>query len=137
MDIFVGNFPHNATMRDLALLFQDYADEADFRIVENRREGTPPLRYGLVRIVSDRVAHKALRKLNGKTLLGQPVTLREFVYRAYSNDRRAVGWRSMAWSGVERRHRDRRHIPDPQHSAVTRATETSGETGKESGAIQA
>lgn len=133
MDLFVGNFPQHASMRDLALFFQDFGDEADFQIIEKPRGDAPPLRYGLVRIPSERLARKAIRKLNGRSLHDQTVTVREYVYRAYSNDRRAVGWRNMAWSGVERRRQERRHIPDPQHSAPgTRAAE-----GEEAGAIRA
>lgn len=136
MDIFVGNFPQHATMRDLALFFQGYADDADFRIVETPRGEAPPLRYGLVSIPSERLAHKALRKLQGRTLLDQAVSLREFTHRAYSNDRRAVGWRNMAWSGVERRQRDRRHLPDPQHM-TTHAPEQGAEQDKKAGVIPA
>ena len=109
MELMVGNFPSIATMRDLAMFFASFEDEADFEIVELEKVDARSVRFGLVTIPSERSAVKAIRKLDGKRLAGAVVTVREFFHRAYSNDRRSVHWRDIPWQGVERRRRDRRH----------------------------
>ena len=109
MELIVGNFPSVATMRDLAMFFASFEDEADFEIVELEKVDAIPIRFGLVSIPSERNALKAIRRLNGKRLAGAVVTVREYVHRAYSNDRRAVNWRNRPWHSVERRRHDRRH----------------------------
>ena len=109
MDILVGNFPATATMRDLAMLFARFKNNVNFEIVEHGKDNTSPVRFGLVSFASERLALKAIRKLNGKEVEGVTIVVREFFHRAYNNDRRSISWRSRPWYDEERRKRDRRY----------------------------
>ena len=118
MELIVGNFPTVATMRDLAMFFASFEDEADFEIVELEKVDATPVRFGLVIIPSERLALRAIRRLNGKRLAGAVVTVREYIHRAYSNDQRDVNWRNRPWHSVERRRHDRRHADSKAEEEV-------------------
>lgn len=111
MELFVGQVPHNATLRDLSVFLGPFRDDARFQLIKQDKLAAPSVYYGLVIIDSDRVAQKAMRKLNGQPLAGQSVVVREFAHRVYSNDRRAINWRMQPWQRLERRLCDRR-TPD-------------------------
>ena len=107
MDIFVGNIPASMTVIELKKFFKGFDKKAVFEIkrLQGKHESVT---FGLVTIHSDRLAHKAIKRLNMKKLRGRPVIVREFIYRAGGNDRRQLGWRNKLWLGEERRQADRR-----------------------------
>ena len=67
-----------------------------------------PHYFGLVEIESDKLANKAIKKLHASKFGSHRVIVREYEHRASSNDRRALNWRSVEWSKVERRGDERR-----------------------------
>lgn len=122
MEVFVGNLSSHVSERELQRFFKGYDKQATFK-VHKLICNDGPLYYGLADIEPDKVALKAIRKLNNKPLDGRHVILREFHYRAGSNDRRALNWRTIIWEKVERRANERRQkrkkasLPEPTFSA--------------------
>lgn len=108
MDVFIGNLAPNASLTDLIGFFKGFSGKAKIRIVEKRMEDGGRCRYGIAAFESDKLAQKAIKKLNNKPLRGQLVALREYFHRYYYNERRAVNWRELPWEGVERRQQERR-----------------------------
>lgn len=108
MDVFIGNLSPRTTLIDLALFFKGFASDVRFQIFDKQFEDGSRTRYAVATIEPDKLAEKAIRKLNGAYLQGNTVFLREFLHRSYNNERRAVGWRSKPWQGVERRTSERR-----------------------------
>jgi RNA recognition motif-containing protein len=107
MEIYVGNVPSSLTSTDLKKLFKGYDKLATFA-VKRMKGKLGPVTYGLVVIPSDRTGKKAIKRLHMKRYMGKIVIVREFSYRASSNDRRQLGWRKKMWLGEERRNLDRR-----------------------------
>ncbi len=110
MEIFIGNLPAVVGKTELLLFFKGYykRDGIDVRIVDEDTEGGEHHHYAVVTIEHERLAAKALKKLDGKPLKGHHLVIREFHHRSYGNERRAVGWRNRPWDGPERRKVDRR-----------------------------
>ncbi len=108
MEVFIGNLSLDITHNDLVIFFKGFAKKAKLRLVDKRREDNSKFRYGVVKFDSDKLALKAIRKLNHKPLRGIRVELREYFHRCYANERRAVNWRNKPWAGVERRQQERR-----------------------------
>ena len=108
MDIYVGNLPADTTRAELEKFFNGFHKKADIRLIRNRFENDESCCYGLVTIDAERLALKAIKKLNGKRLRGHSILLREFYHRSYSNERRASGWSSGLLQDNERRGHDRR-----------------------------
>lgn len=114
MEVFIGNLAPNTSLTDLIGFFKSFAGKAKIRIVEKRLEDGNKLRYGIADFESDRLAQKAIKKLNQKPLRGELVVLREYFHRYYYNERRAVNWRELPWDGVERRQQERRRQESPK-----------------------
>jgi len=108
MDVFVGNLSPRTTLNDLVVFFKSFSSDARFQIFDKQFEDGSRTRYAIASIEPDKLAEKAIKKLNGTYLQGNTVVLREFLHRSYSNERRAVGWRDKPWGGVERRGNERR-----------------------------
>jgi hypothetical protein len=77
-------------------------------MVDQRLEDGGHTHFAVADFDSDKLALKAIKKLNGALLHGDKVMLREFIHRSYSNERRAVNWRDKPWDGQERRCDERR-----------------------------
>jgi len=109
MELFVGNLDPETTEHQLREYFKGFDKQATFKIVSleeiDHDEG---LIYGLITIESDRLAKKAIKKLNYKRFRNRLVVIREFHYRASQNDKRALNWRMVEWLNKERRGRERR-----------------------------
>lgn len=108
MEVFIGNLSERVTLTDLTAFLKTFANKARIRIVDKRQEDGSRIRYGIADFDSDKLALKAIKKLNQKVLRGNPVVMREFFHRRYSNERRALNWREIPWSGPERRKDERR-----------------------------
>lgn len=108
MEVFIGNLSLNITHNDLVVFFKGFANKAKLRVVDKQREDGSKVRYGVATFDSDKLALKAIRKLNHKPLRGVRVELREYFHRYCNNERRAVNWRNKPWTGVERRQQERR-----------------------------
>ena len=107
MEVFVGNLTSHVTERELRRFFKGYDKRATFQISKLICNASTSY-YAMVDIESDKVALKAIKKLNNKLLDGRHLILREFQYRAGNNDRRALNWRTLVWDKLERRTNERR-----------------------------
>ncbi len=137
MEIFIGNLPHRFSQYDLrrvverALMPKHLGEtirhlfawskrikHADYRVIDEQKP-YGIVRYGRVVIEPEAAAVKVLSALQNSIYRGASVNAREFVVRAYINDRRAVGWRSHQWGGQEQRAQDRRQaiFKHPDHYA--------------------
>ena len=114
MEVFIGNLAPNATLTDLIGFFKGFSNKAKIRIVEKRQEDGSKVRFGIADFESDKLALKAIKKLNQTSLRGDLVVLREYLHRYYGNERRAVNWRDKPWDGVERRQLERRKKETPK-----------------------
>lgn len=108
MEVFIGNLAIGVTYTDLISFFKGFANKMRLRIVDKRQDDGSKLRYAIATFESEKLALKAIKKLNQKTLRGEPVVLREYFHRYYANERRALNWRDKPWEGVERRKTERR-----------------------------
>jgi RNA recognition motif-containing protein len=108
MEVFIGNIAPNTTLNDVIKLFKGFARKTSIRMVDQRLEDGGRAYYAIADFDSDKLALKAIKKLNGTLLHGDTVLLREFVHRSYNNERRAVNWRDKPWGGTERRRDERR-----------------------------
>ncbi|NNG14411.1 MAG: hypothetical protein HKM22_04555, partial [Gammaproteobacteria bacterium] len=97
----------HTTERELRRFFKGYDKHATFQVSKLICNANTSY-YGIVDIESDKVAMKAIKKLNNKLLDGRHLILREFQYRAVNNDRRALNWRTLVWDKLERRANERR-----------------------------
>ncbi|MCW8841420.1 MAG: RNA-binding protein [Gammaproteobacteria bacterium] len=109
MELFVGNITTTTTLNDVINLFRSFASKARFRMVEKKMENGNRAYYAVADFDSDKLAAKAIKRLNGSIIRGQNVIIREFIHRSYSNERRAVNWRDKPWNGPERRRNERRN----------------------------
>lgn len=108
MEVFIGNIAPNTTLNDVVSFLKGFAKKARIRMVNQRLEDGSHAFYAVADFDADKLALKAIKKLNGSTLHGDTVVMREFVHRSYSNERRAVNWRDRPWNGPERRRDERR-----------------------------
>ncbi|MFO7593906.1 MAG: RNA-binding protein [Pseudomonadota bacterium] len=115
MEVFIGNLAEKTTLNDVMKFFRGFAKKASLRMAEKKLEDGTRVIYAVAEFDSEKLAHKAIKKLNGGLLRGQHLVLREFVHRTYTNERRDLNWRNKPWSGVERRKGERRNRVQPKH----------------------
>jgi hypothetical protein len=110
MKILIANLPPRITELELLELLKPYRkrDGLHLQIVDQTSADGVHHYYAVADLSHERLAEKALKKLNGKLLRSSQLRLREFQHRNYSNERRALGWRNRAWSAKERRLKERR-----------------------------
>ena len=107
MELFVSNITADTREIELRKFFGSYAKNATFSLRKFKFDHETYF-CAQVDIESEKLALKAIKKLHGKKLNGKPVSIREYEYRAGNNDRRALNWRELFWSHVERRFSERR-----------------------------
>ena len=113
MDLYIGNIPPNITVVQLKYFFVGYDKNATFKI--KRVKGDYRLfTYGLVSIPSERLAIKAIKRLNNKRMEGKLVVVREYSQRTRINNRRNPDTRNRKWVSRERRQNERRTIRLPR-----------------------
>ncbi len=108
MEVYVGCLTPQTTRNDVVTFLKGFARDARIRMVDQALEGDQRAYYAIADFDSDRLALKAIKKLDGGVLRGEKVKLREYFHRSYSNERRALNWRDRPWSGLERRNHERR-----------------------------
>jgi len=89
MEIFIGNPPRYSAVSHLNRFFAGFGRVAHFRILEKVLDDGTVVRFGHGLIEPDGAAQQAVRRLNGKRLLGSPLILRPYVQRA-ERDRRGA-----------------------------------------------
>jgi RNA recognition motif-containing protein len=122
MEIFVGNLPQGTNSMNLRQLLEKNMKKSFFQklfgmsVINNsikidifqKKHGKKINCYGHIDIPSEKLATAAIEALNGLQYKKNTLVSRVFVHRAYSNDRRAVGWRNKPWDKEERRLQERR-----------------------------
>lgn len=98
MNIFVGNLSAAVTADDLRRLFAGYGTTINAIIMRDTDTGLP-LGYGHVYVVPEQAAYEAILNLDHTELKGNPITVRECVYRARQERRLS----RFPWRGGERR----------------------------------
>jgi hypothetical protein len=107
MELFVGPLPERADHFSLRHFFQEFHGEFNLQLLDTfNPEET--LRFALVRFNSEQLAHKAIRRLDGKKLGSTPVCVREFIQRNSKKDRRNLSWPERLKQKFGRRSNDRR-----------------------------
>ena len=114
MEVYAGSFNPQTTRNDLVTFLKSFAHDARIRMIDQELENGVRAYYAILDFDSDRLALKAIKKLNGGVLRGEKIELHEFLHRSYSNERRALNWRDKPWSGLERRNHERRHKITPK-----------------------
>lgn len=114
MDVFVSNLPETISRGELMRLLLPFDRQVKAKLYLHQTKTGGLICFAVCNFASERLALKAIKKLNGFQLLGYALTAREYRYRSYSNERRALGWRNRRWLGKERRGRERRNgsLPD-------------------------
>ena len=131
MKIFITNLPSGTQEPDLRELLKPFYKAGGLRlqILSHAHEQGGHDIHAIVDITHERLAAKALKKLNGQSFQGRQLRLREFQHRSYSNERRALGWRNRPWKAKERRLGERRRqvrIEPGQFDEVFGINTTSG-----------
>jgi RNA recognition motif-containing protein len=98
MNIFVGNLSAVVTPDDLRRLFTGYGTTINAIVMRDTDTGLP-LGYGHVYVVPEQAAYEAIINLDKKSLKGNPITVRECMYRTRQERR----LRRFPWRGGERR----------------------------------
>lgn len=116
MDVFVGNLPGTITLADMERLMRPFDGKVQVKLEQKQYKEGGVVCFGVCAFSSERLARKAIKKLDGTLLFGRTLSVREYLYRSYSNERRALGWRTRPWDGEERRGGERRNgtaLADP------------------------
>ncbi len=108
MEVYVGSLNPQTTRNDVVGFLKSFARDARIQMVDQPLENNQRAYYAIADFDSDRLALKAIKKLNGGVLRGEKVTLREYFHRSYSNERRELHWRDRPWNSAERRAHERR-----------------------------
>ncbi len=81
MNIFVGNLPYNTTEDELRELFEQFGDVESVRIISDRETGRSR-GFGFVKMAEKGAASSAIEKLDGHSMNGRPISVREAEERA-------------------------------------------------------
>lgn len=107
MIVHIGNLPaalSEADLRRLARVPQALA----VNLVRKRDRHGCIYRYALLHARSAREGAKLVRRVNGATCMGRRLVAREYNQRLAGNERRRLDWRTVPWTGMERRLGERR-----------------------------
>lgn len=115
MDLYIGNISPNTTRAQLQTFFVGFDKNATFKI-KRVKSDYQLFVFGLVSIPSERLARKAIKRLNLKRMEGKLIVVREYIHRVSNNDRRNLDWRNRKWMSRERRANERRTIRLPRIS---------------------
>ena len=108
MEIFIGNLPLNASVVDLRKLFGKINNGARFRIYKSRQRDGSSKVYGHAVVESETFAFDLMTKYDGSLIRDSRIQVRAYRQRSVNNDRRAPLWTGLPWSGLDRRHTERR-----------------------------
>jgi len=130
VEIFISNLPEEIEAADLKNLLKDSLQKNLFQKLFNKivsqgsldndasysvfqkEFGGEVRQYGHIGINSDKLASVAVESLQNINYQGHNLVAREYLHRAYSNDRRDEGWREHSWLQEERRLVERRESED-------------------------
>ena len=107
MYIYVGNLSMDTTLDSLKSLFGGLGKRAGFDL-KKIKTAKGNIVFAIVSMPTERLAKKAIKRLNMKLCDGKHVVVRQYSHRVTQNDRRALNWRTKSWIAKERRILERR-----------------------------
>jgi len=108
MEVYVGILPASTTQSEVMRLLVPFDKQVRVEMKTHELREGGKNHYAVATFSSDKTALKAIKKLNETEFHGCILEVREYLYRSYNNERRALGWRNQAWDGEERRQHERR-----------------------------
>ncbi len=75
MNIYIGNLPHVTTTDDLKLLFEEFGETENIKVIKDRFSGQSK-GYGFVEMPSNSDADKAIKALNGNAFNGNYIKVK-------------------------------------------------------------
>lgn len=131
MEIFVGNLPDQVNADELKKLvkhtlqrsvFQKLfnvlvskgtldKNNVSFKVIQKESHGVVR-NIGHVQVHSEKLGKVIIDSLSRLRVQGKNIIAREYVHRAYINDRRDVSWRENPWISEERRLEERRRAEE-------------------------
>ena len=100
MTIYVGNLSYNATEETVRQAFESFGQVISVRIIKDKYTGQSR-GFGFVEMSLQSQAQTAIKSLNGKEVLGKPISVNEARPRA---DRGRTGGGRMDYSGRGNRY---------------------------------
>jgi RNA recognition motif-containing protein len=100
MNICVGNLSHNTTEENLREAFESFGEVTSARVIKDKYTGQSR-GFGFVEMPAQSQAQTAIKSLNGKELLGKPISVNEARARA---DQGRTGGGRMDYSGRRNRY---------------------------------
>ncbi|MCW8888265.1 MAG: RNA-binding protein [Gammaproteobacteria bacterium] len=118
MDVFIGNLPDKTSVEDLQALLGEYAEDASLKFSNKLFTDGSTINFCVVSFRSSKVAKKAIKAIQHKKMGGEYLSIHEFSYRSYHNDRRLNPYSPIHEDdgGNDSRHQERRRkekIVDP------------------------
>ncbi len=107
MLMFIGNLPAVINEQVLCELAQ-FPLGTHARIYKKLNGTQVVHRYGLVHLKQARDVKKLVKRLDGKSVHGNRLQVREYEHRRAGNERRRLEWREIPRDGPERRKAERR-----------------------------
>jgi cold-inducible RNA-binding protein len=74
--LYVGNLPYSTTDSDLRAMFEQVGEVADSTVISDRETGRSK-GFGFVEMATEEGAQEAIRKYNGYSMNGRPLTVNE------------------------------------------------------------
>jgi len=108
MDIFIGDLPGKNYKYEISNMFMHVDKNSQVKIIAPVVKHTNKGFFCVVNIRDEKTAKKFIKKFNKKSPFGHRLLIREFIHRAYGNERREIDWRKRKWKGIEERKGDRR-----------------------------
>jgi RNA recognition motif-containing protein len=100
MNIYVGNLSYDATDETIKRAFESFGEVTSARVIKDQYTGQSR-GFGFVEMAVQSQAQTAIKSLNGKELLGKPISVNEARPRADKG--RTAGGR-MGYSGRRNRY---------------------------------
>ena len=100
MNIYVGNLSYEATDITIRKAFESFGEVTSAKVIKDKYSGQSR-GFGFVEMPAQSQAQTAIKSLNGKELLGKPISVNEARARA---DQGRTGGGRMDYSGGRNRY---------------------------------
>lgn len=136
MDLFVGNLPDKTTVHEIEALLGDFAEDAALKFSNKLFVDGSTINFCVLAFSSRKRAEKAIKAIRHKKVGGEYLTIHEFNYRSYQNDRRINKYDPLHSDSAkgDSRHAERRRQEESSDDPF--APEAEIEEGAESSKIK-
>jgi hypothetical protein len=110
MDLFIGNLPDKTSIQDIEGVLGEHAEEATLKFSNKLFKDGSSINFCVVSFRSRKRAEKVMKAVRLRKLGGEYLTVHEFHYRSYQNDRREVPYNPLNKDGSmkDQRNEERR-----------------------------